>query len=225
MASSRLFALILAFLVSTSIVSALPDGRNHGNQMPKPVIPNIRVSGEPVTDRNGTQLPPLNTTYYFDQLIDHKNPGLGTFKQRYWHTWEWWQHGMTRLHCILSTNSLMLGFVGGPIIIMTPGEGNAQGFLGYLTNRTINGQIAQQQNGATIVIEHRFYGESNPYNDLSVKSLQVHTIQQAIDDLVYFAKNVKLAMPGGDNVTPDKAPWILIGGSYAGALTGWTMTK
>lgn len=90
---------------------------------------------------------------------------------------------------------------------------------------TIDGQIAQQQNGATIVMEHRFYGESNPYNDLSVASLKVHTIQQAIEDLVYFAQNVKLAMPGGDSVTPDKAPWILVGGSYAGALTAWTMTK
>ena len=98
------------------------------------------------------------------------------------------------------------------------------GYEGYLTNATINGQIAQQQNCATIVMEHRFYGESNPCNDLSVKSLQVHTIQQAVDDLDYFAKNVELAMPGGDNVAPGQAPWILVGGSYAGALTAWTMT-
>lgn len=32
-------------------------------------------------------------------------------------------------------------------------------------------------------------------------------------------------MPGGSNVQPGKAPWILIGGSYAGALTAWTMTR
>lgn len=32
-------------------------------------------------------------------------------------------------------------------------------------------------------------------------------------------------MPHGDELTPDKAPWILIGGSYAGALTSWTMVK
>ena len=75
---------------------------------------------------------------------------------------------------------------------------------------------AQQQNGSTIVLEHRFYGLSNPYPDLTVKSLKVHTIQQAIDDLEYFAKNVNLPMPGGDSVTPDKAPWVLVGGSYSG---------
>ena len=53
----------------------------------------------------------------------------------------------------------------------------------------------------------------------------MHTIQQAIDDLEYFAKNVKLPMPGGDKVTPDKAPWILIGGSYPGALVSYAMHK
>lgn len=99
------------------------------------------------------------------------------------------------------------------------------GYSGYLTNLTINGLIAQQQNGSTVLVEHRFYGLSNPLPDLSVKSLQLHTIQQAIEDLVYFAQNVHLPMPGGDQVSPDKAPWILVGGSYAGALTSWTMVK
>ena len=94
-----------------------------------------------------------------------------------------------------------------------------------MTNRTINGQIAQQQNGAAVVLEHRFYGLSNPYPDLTVKSLKFHTIQQAIDDLEYFTKTVNLPMPGGDQVAPGKAPWILVGGSYSGALTSWTMVK
>lgn len=157
----------------------------------------------PVVDRNGTEIPPYNTTYYFEQLIDHNDPSLGTFSQRYWHTWEFYEPG-------------------GPIIITTPGEQDADGFEGFLTNQTIDGQIAQEQNGATIVLEHRYYGYSNPYNNLSVASLKYHTIQQAIDDLAYFAYNVKLGMPGGDHVTPAEAPWILIGGSYAGALTSFT---
>lgn len=94
-----------------------------------------------------------------------------------------------------------------------------------MVNATINGQIAQQENGATIVLEHRYYGLSTPTPDLSAPNLKYHTIQQAIDDLEYFAKNVKFAMPGGDSVGPDVAPWVLIGGSYSGALTSWTMVK
>ena len=76
-----------------------------------------------------------------------------------------------------------------------------------------------------ILLEHRFFGESNPYPNLSETSYKVHTLQQAIDDHEYFAKNVKLDMPGGDQLGPDKAPWILFGGSYPGALTSYTMYK
>ncbi|TCD70021.1 hypothetical protein EIP91_005273 [Steccherinum ochraceum] len=173
---------------------------------PRPSVPIVPVPDGPLQDVTGKALPPLNTTYEFDQLIDHNNPHLGTFKQRFWHTWEFYQ-------------------TGGPIIIMTPGEANAAPYTGYLTNRTINGQIAQQEHGATIVIEHRFFGLSNPKPDLSSNSLKLLSIQQAIDDLEYFAKNVKLPMPGGDKVKPGQVPWVLVGGSYSGALTSWTMVN
>ena len=33
------------------------------------------------------------TTYYFDQLIDHSDPSKGTFKQRYWHNYEFYETG------------------------------------------------------------------------------------------------------------------------------------
>lgn len=211
---------LVQFLALFGWVSAsrARNPRAHANRAPHAAPPLVELpESGPVVSRNGTQLPPYNTTYEFDQLIDHNNPKLGTFKQRFFHTWEFYEEG-------------------GPIVLFTPGEVSAtglwlvlrhshstglnivKGYDGYLTNVTLNGQIAQQQNGSTIVLEHRFYGLSNPYNNLSVASLQVHTIQQAIDDLVYFAQNVKLPMPNGDNVTPDKAPWVLVGGSYSGSI-------
>ncbi|PBL02968.1 hypothetical protein ARMGADRAFT_279728 [Armillaria gallica] len=200
----------LAFITTCfSLTSALlRNERLRGNIMPMPVMPVIGV--EDTTSYAVTsladELPPYDTVYYFDQLIDHNDPSLGTFQQRYWHTYEFYEPG-------------------GPIILMTPGEANAAPYTGYLTNRTINGLIAQQEHGSVIIIEHRFYGLSNPYPDLTVASLRYHTIQQAIDDLEYFAKNVVLPMPNGDQVGPDKAPWILTGGSYSGALTSWTMVN
>ncbi|KAI0293156.1 serine carboxypeptidase S28-domain-containing protein [Multifurca ochricompacta] len=124
------------------------------------------------------------------QFIDHNNTSLGTFDQRYWASWEFYKPG-------------------GPIILMTPGESNADGFTGYLTNRTVNGQIAQQEKGAAIMLEHRFFGLSNPYPDLSVASFKYHTIQRAIDDLEYLANNVVLPFPGGDKISPADAPWVL----------------
>ncbi|KAF9806909.1 hypothetical protein IEO21_08476 [Rhodonia placenta] len=146
--------------------------------------------------------------FTFDRPVVDRNGSEipPTFSQRYWTTWEFYEPG-------------------GPIVLNTPGETDADGLEIFLTNQTIVGQIAQQQNGATVMLEHRFYGFSNPYQNLSVASLQVHTIPQAIDDLAYFANNVQLPMPGGDQLSPANAPWILVGGSYAGALTSYTLLK
>ncbi|KZV68145.1 peptidase S28 [Peniophora sp. CONT] len=188
--------------VSAAVVSAI-NTRSFGLRAPLP--PPVDVGEIAVThgalSTNGSALPPLNTTYYFDQLIDHTDASKGTFKQRYWMTWNFYEDG-------------------GPIVLFTPGEANAAPYTGYLTNRTINGQIAQQQGGATIVLEHRFFGLSNPYDDLTVKSLQLLTLEQSVDDLEYFVKNVKVPAPIED---ASKAPWVLVGGSYSGALTAWTM--
>lgn len=93
----------------------LPDGRAHANMAPMAPMPRVIMEDSgPVTSRNGTQLPPYNTTYIFEQLIDHTNPSLGTFQQRFWHTYEFYEPG-------------------GPIILMTPGEINADGDFFYIT--------------------------------------------------------------------------------------------
>ncbi|KAJ7500019.1 peptidase S28 [Mycena latifolia] len=194
---------ISLLITSLSLVNALSSGHH-----PKPKIPTVPVvQAAPVTSRNGTVLPPYNTTYYFQQLLDHNNPSLGTFTQRYWHTYERYEPG-------------------GPIILFCPGEvSDSSLYVGYLGNATLNGLIAQQENAAVVLIEHRFFGLSNPLPDLTVESLKLHTIQQAIDDLEYFAKNVVPPMPNGDQLTPATTPWILSGGSYSGALTSWTMVN
>jgi hypothetical protein len=76
--------------------------------MRKPTVPIVRLGARanlPVVSWNGTELPAYNTFYYFDQLIDHKNPSLGTFKQRYYHTWEYYKPGEGR-HLICCRTSI-----------------------------------------------------------------------------------------------------------------------
>ena len=90
--------LSLALLVLV-VHARLPDGRLHGNMMRRPSMPRVAGFVEPLTDVSGQQLPPLNKTYYFDQLIDHNNPSLGTFKQRYFHTWEFYEPGTSTPAC------------------------------------------------------------------------------------------------------------------------------
>ncbi|KAL1973854.1 hypothetical protein VTN31DRAFT_5414 [Thermomyces dupontii] len=147
---------------------------------------------------------PINESAFFDQLLDHKNPELGTFPQRYWWNSQWWKGP------------------GSPIIVFQPGEFHAEFYLGYLTNQTVSGLYAQEFGGAVIVLEHRYYGESSPFKNLTTKTLQHLTIENAIQDAIYFAKNVKLPFDptGGSNA--DASPWIMVGGSYGGALAGWT---
>ncbi|KAL8289556.1 hypothetical protein RB601_005461 [Gaeumannomyces tritici] len=140
---------------------------------------------------------------YFDQLIDHSNPSLGTFKQRYWWDTTFYQGP------------------GSPVSMFSMGESTAEPYLAYLTNRSMVGMIAQAVGGATIMLEHRYWGESSPFSDLTVHNLQYHTLNNAIADHTYFARNVKLPFDPEGKSAPSKAPWVMTGGSYAGALSAW----
>lgn len=92
MASLR--SLAVAFLALAVAASArLPDGRAHANLPRTPRVPVVSPPSGALTDVTGATLPPLNTTYVFDQLIDHTNPALGTFKQRFWTTWQFYEPG------------------------------------------------------------------------------------------------------------------------------------
>lgn len=48
------------------------------------------------------------------------------------------------------------------------------------------------------------------------------TLENSIADLTYFAKTAKLPWDKGCKSNAGNAPWVLMGGSYSGALTAWT---
>lgn len=68
-------------------------------------------------------------------------------------------------------------------------------------------------------LEHRFYGESHPTEDLSVKNLVYLTSTQALADLANFMTSMNQA----HNLT--SAKWIAFGGSYPGSLAAWLRLK
>lgn len=140
----------------------------------------------------------------FKQLIDHNDPDMGTFDMRYWWNAEHWSPG-------------------GPVIIFTPGEQHADGFNAWLSNATIIGLMAEAVGGASIVYEHRYYGESSP-GELTVENLMPLTIENVLKDGTHFAKEVSLPFDPKDTSDPSKAPWVYSGGSYSGALVSWTAT-
>ncbi|XP_046555481.1 putative serine protease F56F10.1 [Haliotis rubra] len=68
-------------------------------------------------------------------------------------------------------------------------------------------------------VEHRFYGKSHPTPDLSVKSLQYLTIEQAMEDFATFI----VATNKERNFTNPK--WIAFGGSYSAMMSTWFRSK
>ncbi|KAG9242909.1 serine carboxypeptidase S28-domain-containing protein [Calycina marina] len=146
----------------------------------------------------------LTGTAFFDQLLDHNDPNKGKFKQQYW-----W-------------NATTWAGKGSPVVFFTPGEVAAAAYTGYLTNRTIVGIFAQEINGAAVILEHRYYGASSPYDTLTVENLQLLTVEQAILDATYFAQTVDFAFDTDHSSNAANAPWVFSGGSYSGALAAWT---
>ncbi|KAI8624529.1 serine carboxypeptidase S28 [Xylariaceae sp. FL1651] len=139
----------------------------------------------------------------FDQLLDHNDPTKGTFKQRYWWNAEFFEED-------------------GPVFLFSPGETNADNAVGYVQNNTLPGYYAQQFKGAVIVLEHRYWGESIPFDTLTAETLQYLNLPNSISDLTYFAKNVDCQFCEGGTCNSNENPWVLMGGSYSGALTAWT---
>ncbi|KAJ9157854.1 putative Serine peptidase [Pleurostoma richardsiae] len=183
------YALLSALVGSTT--ATFPG--LHGRMVPPPLT----------DDRDGLQKRSTTGSGVFQQLIDHSNPDLGTFSQRFW-----W-------------NDEFYAGPGSPVVFFTPGEENAAAYTGYLNNKTITGAFGQAIGGAVVIMEHRYWGTSSPYEELTTENLQYLTLPQSIADTTYFARNVQLPFDMDGTSRPDKAPWVFSGGSYSGALSGW----
>jgi hypothetical protein len=196
---STTVAAICQLLLASTVVARSPLSWRSGMQVGP-------LEVDPATILNGT----LNGTYgwgTFDQLLDHSNPSLGTFKQRYWYGNQFWKGP------------------GSPIIALTPGEQDAAGFnVTYTQADRLTGLFAKEVGGAVVVIEHRYWGQSSPFDVLSAANLQYLTLDNAIHDITYFANNWLPPFDKSNKSHPSVAPWVYSGGSYSGALAGWIAT-
>lgn len=153
--------------------------------------------------------PHLNHTQiegYFDhQLIDHFDILEDrTWRQRYWMISNFYKK---------EQNS--------PIFLLLCGEYTCPGLK---RSRLFPIQLAKKFNAMILILEHRFYGKSQPFEDknLSVDRLRFLTIDQTLADIAYFISWVKYS---GNFSTTENTKVITIGGSYAGALSAWFREK
>ncbi|KAK1765193.1 serine carboxypeptidase S28-domain-containing protein [Phialemonium atrogriseum] len=151
---------------------------------------------------------------------------------------------------------------GGPVILYDWGEaGISMDTLAMLLaewDGTISApmELAKALGGVVIAWEHRYYGASNPvplnisegeftsspveYEGIPLGGLddyQYLTIEQALADVAYFAKEVfNKTKLGSDNTVlagtdatqhldPYHTPWIWVGGSYPGNRAAWARIR
>ncbi|OKL62228.1 hypothetical protein UA08_02156 [Talaromyces atroroseus] len=150
-------------------------------------------------------------TEYVDIPIDHNNHTLGTYRNRYW----------------VSTNYYRSG---GPVFVYDVGESSAyssaQGMLGQ---SSFFRSFLEEFGGIGIVWEHRYYGDSLPMGsinaDTPAENFQYLTHAQAIADIPYFATNFSRSEFPSEDLSPKATPWIMIGGSYSGMRAAFTRNE
>lgn len=109
---------------------------------------------------------------------------------------------------------------GGPIILFVAGE--APGDYRFpLLEKGILYQLASAHGGIGVILEHRYYGTSFPFDNISVEDARFLTTEQSLADAAYFARNVVFPGLENENLTSSDAPWIVYGVSYSGGQSAF----
>jgi len=136
----------------------------------------------------------------FDQPIDHSDLSKGTFSQRYWVDTQY--------------------FTGkGPVFICVGGEGPAMTDNVLVSSVHCNDmvELAPKLGALTLALEHRFYGDSQPFNgSFAIEHLQFLSSRIALEDLANFHDWII-----DEFSLTDANRWVSWGGSYPGMLSGW----
>uniref|UniRef100_A0AC35FM65 Uncharacterized protein n=1 Tax=Panagrolaimus sp. PS1159 TaxID=55785 RepID=A0AC35FM65_9BILA len=135
---------------------------------------------------------------WISQPLDHFNATEEkTWEQRYWNNSNFFEQ-----------NSTIFLIIGGDSTINEKWISNPN--VTYL-------KWAKKMKAQVFLLEHRFYGESQPAEDLSIENLKYLTSKQALKDIENFIQIKK------DEYKNSK--WITLGGSYGGTLSAWFREK
>nr|XP_010584662.1 putative serine protease K12H4.7 [Loxodonta africana] len=106
---------------------------------------------------------------------------------------------------------------GGPVFLFIKGENAASRQM--VTGNNTWTTYAERLGALCLLLEHRFYGHSQPTGDLSTASLRYLNSRQALADIVNFRTQIAKTM----GLTKNK--WVIFGGSYGGSLAVWSRIK
>lgn len=178
------------------------------------------------SDMSYTYDGPLVPQFNISIPVDHFNKSdTRTYNNRYWVNDTFYQSG-------------------GPVLFYDYGllgisDQDAATALADLNGSTAVMSLARQYHGLAILWEHRYYGRSHPvpfesnYSTGGAPQVQPEdtpegwsylTIDQALEDVVYFANNIESGgyqKANASALVPSNTPWIWIGGHYGGARGAW----
>uniref|UniRef100_A0A0M3IZ85 Putative serine protease pcp-1 (inferred by orthology to a C. elegans protein) n=1 Tax=Anisakis simplex TaxID=6269 RepID=A0A0M3IZ85_ANISI len=110
---------------------------------------------------------------------------------------------------------------GGPIFFYTGNEGSIEGFA---ENTGIMWDLAKQFKAAIVFAEHRYYGTSMPFGNLSYTNVKYLGYLASTQALADYAKLIPYLKEKIIHCPPD-TPVISFGGSYGGMLSAWFRMK
>ena len=140
---------------------------------------------------------------WFENKLDHLNESdTRTYKQRYYVNTNYGNEN--------DKSDTLLVYIGGEADL---GESSVTG--GAILN------LAAKTDAIILGLEHRFFGESVPTDDLSVDNLEYLTIEQGLEDLATFIKEMKKVYC----INEETCKVGVAGGSYPGALSSWFREK
>ncbi|KAK3057494.1 hypothetical protein LTR09_001678 [Extremus antarcticus] len=149
--------------------------------------------------------------HYFQQKIDHHptSPRYAphtedTFQQRYYFDASFYKPG-------------------GPVFLYIGGETAGPNRFANLQTGIIR-LLMESAGGLGVILENRYYGHSYPFPNSTTDNLRFLTTEQTIADNAYFAQHAKFSGVGGKtSISAPHSPWILYGGSLAGAETAFSL--
>lgn len=114
-------------------------------------------------------------------------------------------------------NKDLWGGAGFPIIVFIGGEG--QESCTRLSNKMYMYNLAQEHKALLVDVEHRFYGQSYPTENMTTDNLKYLSADQALADLARVIGYIKTSL------NSDNSKVITVGGSYPGNLAAWFRLK
>ncbi|CAI5446317.1 unnamed protein product [Caenorhabditis angaria] len=199
MATKLFVVLLLACLLAEILAAPSTEAKVRRNMIRG--RPRGGMKKQPIMTEADAHISETVVSGLFTQTLDHfDNTSTSTFNQRYWHNNQWFK-------------------TGGPAFLMLGGEGPESSYWVSNSNLEMT-KLAAQQGAWVFDIEHRFYGNTYPTQDMSVTSLKYLSSAQAIEDAAAFIRAMKTQIPELAN-----AQWVTFGGSYSGALAAWAREK